>query len=90
LAAASSDGGYGENNVGSFLVGGVSGANVYHYAVYCRTVYHPLAHRYEQVKEPTRLGIRTKQTDGGKPPIGHAQQSLHNPTTRVCVCVREN
>jgi len=28
LAAASCDGGYGENNVGSFLVGGVSGANV--------------------------------------------------------------
>jgi len=28
LAAASSDGGYGENNVGSSLVGGVSGANV--------------------------------------------------------------
>jgi len=38
----------------------VSGANVYHYAVYCRTVYHPLAHRYEQVKEPMRPGIRNK------------------------------
>jgi len=68
LPAASSDGGYGENNVGSFLVGGVGGANVYYYAVYCRTVYHSPAHRYEQVKEPT------KQTDGGRSAIGHSQQ----------------
>jgi len=47
LAAASCDGGYGENNVGSFLVGEVSGAIVHHYAVglYCRTVYHLLALR---------------------------------------------
>jgi len=56
LAAASCDGGYGENNVGSFLVGGVREANVYHYAVYRRTVYHPLAYRHEQVKELTGLG----------------------------------
>jgi len=81
MAAASCDGGYGKNNVGSFLVGGVSGASVYHYAVYCRIVYHPLAHRYEQLKEPTRFGIRTKQTDGGRPPIGHGQQSWRNPAT---------
>jgi len=40
---------------------------IYHYAVYCRTVYHPLAYRYEQEKEPTRLCIRTKQTDGERP-----------------------
>jgi len=33
LAAASCDGGYGGNNVGAVLVAGVSGANVYHYAV---------------------------------------------------------
>jgi len=66
LAAASCDGSYRENSVGSFLVGGVSGANIYHYAVNCRTVYHPLAHRYEQVKEPTRLiSERNRPTEEG-------------------------
>jgi len=63
LTVASCDGGYGDNNVGCFLVGGVSGANVYHYAVYCQTVYHPLAYRFEQVKKPIDLGLQTKQTD---------------------------
>jgi len=61
LAAASSDGGYGGNNVGSGRVAGVSGANVYHHAVgyivehfiICLRTYMSI----EQVKEPTRLGI---------------------------------
>ena len=81
MAAASCDGGDRENNVDSSLVGGVGGANACHYVVYCRTVRHPLAHRYEQVREPTRHGIRMKQTDGGRPPIGHDQQHSRNPTT---------
>jgi len=42
---------------------------LFYYAAYRRTFNHPLAHRYEQVKELTRLGIRTKQTDGGRPPL---------------------
>ena len=29
-------------------------ANACYYVVYCRTVYLPLVHRYEQVREPTR------------------------------------
>ena len=45
MAAASCDGGDGENNVDSSLVGGVGGANACHYVVYCRTVYIPLAYR---------------------------------------------
>jgi len=62
-AAASCDGGYGEKNVGFFLVGGL---NVYYYVVYRRTVYDPLAHRYEQVKEPTRLiSERNRPTEEG-------------------------
>ena len=51
MAAASCDGGDGENNVDFSMVEEVGGANACHYVVYCRTVYHPLAHRYEQVKD---------------------------------------
>ena len=81
MAAASCDGADGEISVDSFLEGGVGGANACHYVVYRRTVYYPLAHRYEPVREPTRHGIRTKQTVGGRPQIGHDQQHSRNPTT---------
>ena len=80
MTAASCDGGELENNVDSFLVGGVGGANTCHCGIYCRTVNHRLAHRFEQVREPMRHGIRTKQTDGGRPPICHDQQHSRNPT----------
>ena len=74
--------GYGENIVDSLLVGGPGGANACHYGVYCQTVYRPLAHRYELMREPTRHGIRTKQPDGGRPPVGHDQQHSRNPPRR--------
>jgi hypothetical protein len=47
LAAAGCDGGDVENIVDSFMVGGEDGADASHYELYCQTVYHPLAHRYD-------------------------------------------
>ena len=91
MAAASCDGSDGENNVDSFLVGGVGGASACHCGVYCRTVHHPLVHRYEQVKKPTCHGIGTKQTDGGRPLIGHDQWHLSRRyfgTGTVSACLK--
>jgi len=67
FAAASCDGGFRDNNVGSFLMGGVTGANVY--------IAYSMQYIIEQFIIRLRTDIRTKQTDGGKPSIGHGQQS---------------